>query len=73
MSGATHGEGALKCAREADTHAEEIFKQAFGDLNNAIHMIEGDVYEGSWSNDMPNGKGTLVEGCGRVYEGDFTH
>ena len=65
-----YGEGTLKCACEADTHGEDIFKQAFGDLDNAIHMTEGDVYDGSWSNNLPHGKGKLAESCGRVYEGD---
>ncbi len=33
--------------------------------------VDGDVYEGDWSNDMANGKGVYMHSGGARYEGEW--
>ena len=68
MFGAMHGEGTLKF-----THGEDFFKREIGFQKIFKDLGDGDVYEGSWSNNLPHGKGKVTSLHNYEYEGDFVY
>ena len=59
MSGFIHGEGTFEFT--SVVRLSQLFPA----------VREGDVYKGSWNNNLPHGQGLLTSSDGGTYEGSF--
>ena len=62
LPGFIHGEGTFKFT---SVDLQGLLEQLF------VEVREGDVYKGSWNNNLPHGQGLLACTGGATYEGGF--